>query len=155
MDTRSNQLVVQEHGEPFAEDYAPPAAVRPAFGLWEIIDVLRREWRLPVIGLLIGLAVAAAYVAVVKAPYKSTARILIDRSLNRYLQTNKIVDQPTLDEVEVGSQLYVLSSDKVMLPVIRALNLTNDREFGGRSAFAGAAADGVDVARPIAAGWRR
>ncbi|MBR1159050.1 GumC family protein [Bradyrhizobium elkanii] len=154
MDTRTNQLVIQEYGQPLAEDYGPPASARPTFGLWDIIDVLRREWRLPVIGLLIGLAVAVASVVVMKAPYKSSARILIDRSLNRYLQTNKIVDQPTMDEVEVGSQLYVLSSDRVMLPVIRSLNLASDSEFAGRSALASATDGSASTAAATAAAER-
>lgn len=138
MDIRSNQLAIQEYGQSLPEDYAPAAAARPGSGLWEIIGILRREWRLPAVGLLIGLLGAVSYVAIVKAPYKSSARILIDRSLNRYLQTNKIVDQPTPDETEVGSQVYMLSSDRVLLPVIRSLGLATDSEFGGRSTLASA-----------------
>ena len=65
----------------------------------EILETLRRGWRYPVYGCLIGLAVASTYVVLAKVPYKSSARILIDRSVNRYLQTNKIIDQPTFDEV--------------------------------------------------------
>ncbi|TKV78250.1 hypothetical protein FDV58_27270 [Bradyrhizobium elkanii] len=154
MDTRTNQLVIQEYGQQLAQDYGPPAVARPTFGLWDVIDVLRREWRLPVIGLLIGLAAAVASVVVMKAPYKSSARILIDRSLNRYLQTNKIVDQPTMDEVEVGSQLYVLSSDRVMLPVIRSLNLASDSEFAGRSALASVTDGSASSAAATAAAER-
>ena len=135
MDSRANQLVIQDYGPP-PEEYAPAAVARPAFGLWDVIGILRREWRLPVAGLLVGLLVAVSYVTIVKAPYKSTARILIDRSMNRYLQTNKIVDQPTPDEQEVGSQLYMLSSDRVIVPVIRSLNLTADGEFGSKSMLA-------------------
>jgi succinoglycan biosynthesis transport protein ExoP len=138
MNSRNNQLVVQDYGQSAPDEYAPTAAARPAFGLWDIIGVLRREWRLPAVGLLIGLLVAVSYVTIVKSPYKSSARILIDRSLNRYLQTSKIVDQPMPDEAEVGSQLYVLSSDRVILPVIRSLNLAADNEFGGRSVLASA-----------------
>src|SRR5262249_2604227 len=64
-------------------------------------------------------------------PYKSSARILVDRSVNRYLQTTKIAEQPTFDEGEIGSQVYVLSSDSVIVPVVRALGLTRDWEFVG------------------------
>src|SRR5262245_50671353 len=97
--------------------------------IWEALQTLRRGWRFPVYGCLIGLMLAGAYVLSAKVPYKSSARILIDRSVNRYLQTNKIIDQPTFDETEIASQVYVLSSDSVIVPVIRSLKLTQDNEF--------------------------
>ena len=77
------------------------------------------------------------YFITVPNPYKSSARILIDRSVNRYLQTNKIVDQPTFDEPEIGSQVYVLSSDSVVVPVVRSMNLIRDSEFVGAPRMAG------------------
>ena len=71
-------------------------------------------------------------------PYKSSARVLVDRSMSRYLQNNKIVDQPTFDEAEVGSQQYVMSSDSVIVPMIRSLGLTRDSEFVGQPKMGGA-----------------
>jgi polysaccharide biosynthesis transport protein len=129
---------------PFEAGYAYAPSARPAIGLADILGTLRRAWRLPVVGLLIGLAIALAYVGSVKTPYKSTARILIDRSVNRYLQTNKIMDQPIYDEAEIGSQVYVLSSDSVVVPVVRSMNLAGDGEFvGSRKAGAGNLLDHV------------
>ena len=127
MDARNYDLPVQS-------DYADVSVVsgaRPAIGPADVIGTLRREWRLPVVGCLIGLIGALAYVGTISLPYKSSARILIDRSVNRYLQTNNIVDQPTFDEPEIGSQVYVLSSDSVVVPVVRSMNLTRDGEFVG------------------------
>ena len=63
--------------------------------------------------------------------YKSTSRIVIDKSVNRYLQTNKIVDDPVIDDGEVGSQIYILTSESIVLKIIRTLNLTRDPEFVG------------------------
>jgi succinoglycan biosynthesis transport protein ExoP len=91
--------------------------------------MLRRGWRFPLLGCLIGLTVGIGYFTLVPTPYKSSARILIDRSMNRYLQSNKILDQPTLDEQEVGSQIYLLSSDSVIVPVVRSMKLANDSEL--------------------------
>jgi succinoglycan biosynthesis transport protein ExoP len=73
-----------------------------------------------------------SYAAMVPTPYKSSARILIDRGLNRYLQTNKIVDEPTFDDAEIATQAYILTSDSVIAPVVRSMNLTSDSEFVGR-----------------------
>ena len=58
--------------------------------------------------------------------------------MSRYLQNNKIVDQPTFDEAEVGSQQYVMSSDSVIVPMIRSLGLTRDSEFVGQPKMGGA-----------------
>ncbi len=130
MDARNHDLPLQVE-DPYASrpEYGYGADAQSTIGLTEIFQTLRRGWRYPVYGLLIGFAVAAAYVVAVKVPYKSSARILIDRSVSRFLQTNKIIDQPTFDESEIASQVYVLSSDSVVLPVVRSLNLTHDSEF--------------------------
>ena len=58
--------------------------------------------------------------------------------MNRYLQTNKISDQPIFDEGEIGSQVYVLSSDSVVVPVVKALGLAHDKEFAGLPKMGGA-----------------
>ena len=121
----------------FEAEYGQGSGSRSSINIADILESLRRGWRYPVYGCLIGLAAAAAYVVTVKVPYKSSARILIDRSVSRYLQTNKIVDQPTFDESEIASQIYVLSSDSVVLPVVRALKLTQDSEFVGQGGFGG------------------
>jgi polysaccharide biosynthesis transport protein len=93
---------------------------------------LRRAWYVPVVGCLIGLMLGISYAATVPTPYKSSARILIDRGLNRFLQTNKIVDEPTFDDAEIATQVYILTSDSVIAPVVRSMNLTSDSEFVGR-----------------------
>jgi succinoglycan biosynthesis transport protein ExoP len=81
---------------------------------------------------LIGLALAISYIVLVPALYKSSARILLDRSVNRYLQTNKIVDEPTFDDTEIASQVYILSSESIIVQVVRSMNLTRDAEFVGQ-----------------------
>lgn len=116
---------------PLQLERASEAGADSAIGLKDILIVLRREWRWPVYGCLIGLIVAVAYIIAQPTLYSSNARILVDRSLNRYLQTNKIIDQPTLDQAELESQIHILSSETIVLPVIRAMNLSRDSEFVG------------------------
>lgn len=109
----------------------PAGGARPSIGLMDIFESLRRGWRFPLYGLVAGLALASLAYIYIPTPYKSSARILVDRSVTRYLQTTKIADQPTFDEGEIGSQVYVLSSDSVIVPVVRALGLAHDWEFVG------------------------
>src|SRR5436190_23859536 len=137
MDARVDDLpAATEYAD--ASSYATGSGARPSIGVTDIFESLRRGWRFPLYGLLIGLALAAVAYVYIPTPYKSSARILVDRSVSRYLQTNKISDQPTFDDAQIGSQVYVLSSDSVILPVVKALDLAHDREFAGLPKMGGA-----------------
>lgn len=98
----------------------------------DVFGILRRQWWLPVLGLLTGLTAALTFIAFTPPLYNSSARIVIDRSVNRYLQANKVLDEPTLDDSETGSQIYVMTSESVVIPVVRALKLAADPEFVGK-----------------------
>lgn len=136
MDARTNDLPPAAE---FADgSHSAGSGARPSIGVTDIFEALRRGWRFPLYGLLVGLALATIAFVYIPTPYKSSARILVDRSVNRYLQTNRIADQPTFDEGEIGSQVYVLSSDSVILPVVRALGLAHDKEFVGLPKMGGA-----------------
>src|SRR6516164_5869671 len=120
----------------FQSGYTSPSSEGFALGTNDILATLRQDWRFPVFGCLIGVTLAAAYIIFVPTPYKTTARILLDSSVNRYLQINKIVGEPISDEREIGSQVYILSSESIVVPVVRSMNLAHDSEFVG-SAHAG------------------
>jgi len=131
MDARNNDFPLQsEYNYTSAQGSVAPST-GPAIGLSDILAILRREWRLPVFGSLIGLTLGLSYSLVIPTLYKSSARILLDRSVTRYLHTNRIADDPTYDEAEIASQLYILSSESIAVPVVRSMNLAHDREFVG------------------------
>ena len=143
MDARSTDVSLQTESDVLGQpEYDYPTGSR-AFGIPDVVDALRRGWRFPILGLIVGLVLGTGLFMVVKTPYKSTARVLIDRSMNRYLQNNKIIDQPTLDDTEMGGQMYLMSSDSVIVPVVKALKLTEDREFAGSAAGDGSVAERV------------
>jgi len=138
MDARTNELPLDVEHEYSDANYSQRSSARPSIGATDVLETMRRNWRFPLYGFLIGLALAAVYFIVVPNPYKSSARVLVDRSMSRYLQNNKIVDQPTFDEQEISSQQYVMTSDSVVIPVIRSLGLTRDSEFVGQPKMGGA-----------------
>lgn len=138
MDARTNELPLESEYEYSDGSSSQRSNARPSIGATDVLETLRRSWRFPLYGFLIGLALAAVYFVVVPNPYKSSARVLVDRSMSRYLQNNKIVDQPTFDEQEISSQQYVMTSDSVIIPVIKSLGLTHDREFVGEPKMGGA-----------------
>lgn len=115
------------------EAYDSQSSYGPTLIIRDMRFALRRSWFLLVLGCLIGLVPAILYVSTLASLYQSTATILVDRSLHRYLQTNKIITEPILDYTELASQIHILSSESIVLPVVRSLDLAHDKEFVGSS----------------------
>ena len=131
MDARNNDFPIQS-------EYTYVSSAGPSISARDILATLRREWWFPLFGCLIGLTLGVCYIIFVPTLYKSSARIMLDRSVTRYLQTNKIVDDPTYDEAEIASQVYILSSESIVVPVVRSMNLAHDSEFVGQPNAGGA-----------------
>src|SRR5262245_56270295 len=119
MSSRNDDLHLQSEG-------ANLAGATPAIGFADMLLTLRRGWLFPVFGCLVGLTLAIGYILYTPTLYKSNALVLIDLSVSRYLQTNRIVDEPTFHQAEIGNQVYIVSSESVAVPVIRSLNLMRD-----------------------------
>ena len=115
----------------FNDAPAKSAGILGGLSAYYLFGVLLRNWYWPLAGGLLGILAALTYISSSPNQFKSTARILIDQSVNRYLQVNKVSDGPTLAENEAGSQIYVLSSESIILPVVRSLGLAHDTEFVG------------------------
>jgi polysaccharide biosynthesis transport protein len=103
----------------------------PATGIPELVRALRRRWQFLVLGCVSGLLLAICYIVLATPLYTSTARILIDTTMNQNLQTQKLVEDKPLDTSLIDSQVQILSSESVVIPVIKSLNLAQDREFVG------------------------
>jgi polysaccharide biosynthesis transport protein len=102
-----------------------------AIGISEILGALRRRWRLLVLGCVSGLTLAVSYIVLATPLYTSTVRILIDTRMNQNLQTQKLVEETPVDTALVDSQVQILSSESIVLSVIKSMNLAHDREFVG------------------------
>jgi polysaccharide biosynthesis transport protein len=131
MDARSDLPATTTTPYAYADTYPTPAVGSPMGGVAQALATLRRGWRFPALGALIGLTIALCYIAFMPTLYRSTARLLIDTSMGRYLQTSKLADEPIFDDSQMASQVYILSSESIILPVIRSMDLTHDSEFVG------------------------
>jgi hypothetical protein len=70
MDARNHDLPLQSEDHHYPEArYESGAGASSTLNIADMLQAVRRGWRYPVYGLLIGLAAAAAYVVVVKVPY--------------------------------------------------------------------------------------
>jgi polysaccharide biosynthesis transport protein len=97
----------------------------------DLVGIARRGWFYIAAGAIIGLLVGAALLSNLAPVYKASSRIAFERTLSRYLQTNKITNEPLIEDADTYAQIYVISSESVLLPVVKALSLASDPEFVG------------------------
>ena len=101
----------------------------------DLVGIARRGWFYIVAGAIVGLLGAYAVLSNLSPVYKASSRIAFERTLSRYLQTNKITNDPLIEDADTLGQIYVISSESIVLPVVKALSLTTDPEFvGGQGA---------------------
>ena len=114
----------QVRDEPFQTASGP---VQPDIA--DIVGIARRGWFFIIAGLAFGLVGAFAVLSNLPSIYKASSRIAFERTLSRYLQSNKVTNEPLIEDSDTLGQIYVISSEIIVLPVVHALSLTNDAEF--------------------------
>jgi succinoglycan biosynthesis transport protein ExoP len=97
----------------------------------DLVGVARRGWYFIVAGTIFGLLCALAVLSNLAPVYKASSRIAFERTLSRYLQLNRITNEPLIEDADTYGQIYVISSESVVLQVVKALSLTTDPEFVG------------------------
>src|SRR5829696_9326207 len=97
----------------------------------DLVGIARRGWFFIIAGAIVGLLGAYAVLSNLSPVYKASSRIAFERTLSRYLQSNKITNEPLIDDYDTLGQTYVISSENIVLPVVKALSLTTDPEFVG------------------------
>src|SRR6267142_2699817 len=103
----------------------------------DLVGIARRGWFYMVAGTILGLLAAYAVLSNLSPVYKASSRIAFERTLSRYLQSNKITNEPLIEDADTLGQIYVISSESIVLPVVKALSLTSDPEFVGEQSTEG------------------
>lgn len=91
----------------------------------DLMGIFKRGWLILVAATLLGAAASIALLTRLPPAYKSNVRLVLENSVNKYLQVNKVADGPTMGD-DSWSQLHVISSEDVLLPVIAKLKLAED-----------------------------
>ena len=112
-------------------------AAHPAIGpvqpeVSDLVGIARRGWLFIVAGTIFGLVCALVVLSTMPPVYKASSRIAFERTLPRYMQTNKVSNEPIIDDYDTLGQTYVISSENIMLQAIRSLSLASDPDFVGR-----------------------
>jgi succinoglycan biosynthesis transport protein ExoP len=111
-------------------------AAHPAIGpvqpeVSDLLGIARRGWLLIVAGTLFGLVCALLLLSTMPPIYKAGSRIAFERTLPKYMQMNKVSNEPIIDDYDTLGQTYVISSERILLRTIRSLSLASDPEFVG------------------------
>jgi succinoglycan biosynthesis transport protein ExoP len=97
----------------------------------DLAGIARRGWYYMAAGTAVGLLAAVAVLSTMSPVYKANSRIAFERTLARYMQTNKVSNEPIIDDYDTLGQTYVISSESILLKVIKSLSLANDPDFVG------------------------
>src|SRR5437773_1889763 len=92
----------------------PQRASDSGVGLREIIDTLRRRWRIIAITTMIVMAAAALFILVSPTRYTAATQLLMDPRDRRILGTEVMATSTGADPNLVESQLRIITSDAVL-----------------------------------------
>jgi polysaccharide biosynthesis transport protein len=113
-------------------DDAPHQAIGPAQPeIADIVGIARRGWLFIVAGTIFGLICAFMLLSTIPPVYKANSRIMFERTLPRYLLANKVTNEPIIEDYDTLGQIYVISSESILLPVVRSLSLSSDPDLVG------------------------
>jgi polysaccharide biosynthesis transport protein len=95
----------------------------------DLLGIARRGWLFIIAGTTFGLICALMILSIIPPIYKASSRIAFERTLPRYMQTNKVSNEPIIDDYDTLGQTYVISSESILLQVVRSLSLASDPDF--------------------------
>jgi len=111
--------------------HAPQAlgSVQPEIA--DLLGIARRGWFFIIAGTTFGFICASMVLSIIPPIYKASSRIAFERTTPRYMQTNKVTNEPIIDDYDALSQTYVIPSESILLRVVRSLSLATDPDFVG------------------------
>jgi succinoglycan biosynthesis transport protein ExoP len=109
--------------------YRAIGPVQPEMG--DLLGIALRGWLFVVAGTTFGLICALMILFTIPPTYKASSRIVFERTLPRYMQTNKVTNEPIIEDYDTLGQSYVISSESILLQVVRSLSLASDPDFVG------------------------
>ncbi|MFH1344350.1 MAG: GNVR domain-containing protein [Pseudomonadota bacterium] len=111
-----------------------------------IVAILRRQW--PLIASIAGgtLLLVLIYLLTATPMYTASSRILMDTRQTQVLDKDTAIPNTLIDPGFVDSQVEILTSDDLILSIVRRMRLTEDQEFIGSNSGVMAAISGAIAA---------
>ena len=101
-----------------------------AIDLRGILGLLRRQYRLIVIAVIVIVTLAGIVTFSLKPLYSSTALIMVDTARKNLLDPDAPLGSGSSDSARIDSEVEILRSDNVLLKVIYNLDLVSDARLG-------------------------
>ncbi len=101
----------------------------PLIDLQKVITNLVQRWKLIAIVTVSTIMLAAAYIAITPPLYTAEAIILVDPREIRLTDANEVLSGIGSDSAAITSQLAVLQSRDLLMPVLERENVFSDPEF--------------------------
>ena len=90
-------------------DDSAPRVIGPAQPeIADLLGIARRGWLFIVAGGAFGFVCALIALFIIPPTYKASSRIAFERTLARYMQTNKVTNEPIIDDYDTLGQTYVI-----------------------------------------------
>lgn len=96
-----------------------------------ILDILRRQWPLIVSIAGAALLLVVIYLLTAAPMYTASSRILMDTRQTQVLDKDTGIPNTLIDPGFVDSQVEILTSDDLILTIVRSMQLSKDPEFIG------------------------
>lgn len=94
-------------------------------------NFVRRQWRTLAFVTLLMTALGSVYVVTASPSFTAQATIIIDTRKAQLFQQQLISQDASINSAIVASEVEILNSENIALPVIKQLHLTEDPEFVG------------------------
>ena len=95
-----------------------------------ILSLLRRQFRLILLTVLIGTAAASVVAFALTPVFTASALILVDPSSKNLLDPDAQMTSASADNARIDSEVEIIRSENILLKVIEAESLLADDEFG-------------------------
>uniref|UniRef100_A0A7C1P7U8 Lipopolysaccharide biosynthesis protein n=1 Tax=Agrobacterium albertimagni TaxID=147266 RepID=A0A7C1P7U8_9HYPH len=104
---------------------------------YDLINFLRRNARLIVMSMVLGLLIGILYVAKTPSSYEASARLVIDPEQSRILSQDAATGTVIIEAAEIASQVEIVKSEAIAANVIHSLGLLDDPEIINASSWYG------------------
>lgn len=104
---------------------------------YDLINFLRRNSRLIVVSMVLGLLLGILYVVKTPSSYEAYARLVIDPEQSRILSQDAATGTVIIEAAEIASQVEIVKSEAIADSVIRSLGLLDDPEIINASSWYG------------------
>ena len=114
------------------------------------IGFLRRQFAIIVATFLVSLGIGVVYIFLCQPYYSGRAILIVDAPKTQFFQSQSPLGDAPIDSATVDTQIQILTSDDIVLSVIKELHLDEDPEFV--SAGGGALSAVIDAVKAVLPG---